>query len=73
MPKQFLEDMVRAKRAKEGSMQEFRPKQKEIQPKKIGEIKEHIEVNIYDKVEFKTNQNPNKNKSKYFLWFVALW
>jgi len=63
--------MVRAKRAREGSIQDIRPKQKEIPPPKIEEIKERIEVNI-ERVEFQTNKNPNRNKSKYFLWFVAL-
>ena len=72
MPKQFLEDMVKAKRAREGSMREIKPKQKEIPAKEVREFKEYREVDVYDKVEFKTNKTPSKNKSKYFLWFVAL-
>ena len=68
MPKQFLEDMVKAKRARQGNMQELRPK-----PKEVREIEQKIEIReTINVAEFRPEYARNKNRSRYFLWFIAL-
>lgn len=62
MPKKFLEDMVKSKRAMAAKKQGFKPK--EIDVTQITETRvEFIEA---------TKDSTPKNKSRYFLWFVAL-
>lgn len=67
MPKKFLEDMVKAKRARQENVSEIKPRVRETQ-----EVSETMEVNISDIVQIKTSYKPPKSKSRYFLWFIAL-
>jgi len=55
MPKQLLEDMVRVKKVKPKTRKEPKPEEVEIFTKQI-EIREH---------------HTKKNRSTYFLWFIA--
>jgi hypothetical protein len=73
MPKKFLEDMVKAKRARHNPVSEIRPKIKE--PKEIKEKEKYIEqerIETFTPEEFEPIYNPPKNKSRFFLWFVAI-
>jgi len=67
MPKHFFEDMVKAKRLSRGIVPK-EPELKETQEAEVEEIKRETKKEI--KREIKTN--PSKNKSRYFLWLVAL-
>jgi hypothetical protein len=59
MPKKFLEDMVKSKRAMEVNKKVFKPEEIQVIQKRI----EYIEV--------ERSFTP-KSKSRYLLWFVAL-
>lgn len=74
MPKKFFEDMVKAKRAKQGNMHEVRFKPKEVkETKEKIEIEDKIEIReAINTIEFNPSYVTSKNKPRYFLWFVAL-
>jgi hypothetical protein len=74
MPKQFLEDMVKAKHARQGNMQELRLKPKEArETKEKIEIKDKIEIReTINVTEFRPDYTLNKSRPRYFLWFIAL-
>ena len=62
MPKKFLEDMVKSKRAMEAS-------KKSLKPKEVPEVFEA--PRRIEPIEFRRNYPP-KNRSRYLLWFIAL-